>query len=160
MLTTNTTKSPVCRSVHLYMCSDDHEWTLSCPCIIIWIPSINYHNDHSHAINTKHNHVDCASDVWMRERYHRYQRSITPIFPTPPLPSHIHPSVLLSAWGILIKRLHFVRRDWQGLIWTILMPIVLVALAIGFSQLGQLDPENQRQLTPAMFNPNSYAFFR
>ncbi|XP_030838893.1 uncharacterized protein LOC100890089 isoform X13 [Strongylocentrotus purpuratus] len=68
-------------------------------------------------------------------------------------------SVLLSAWGMLIKRLHFVRRDWQGLIWTILMPVVLVALAIGFSQLSQLDPENPRQLTPAMFNPNSYAFF-
>ncbi|XP_030838884.1 uncharacterized protein LOC100890089 isoform X4 [Strongylocentrotus purpuratus] len=72
---------------------------------------------------------------------------------------HLVKAVLLSAWGMLIKRLHFVRRDWQGLIWTILMPVVLVALAIGFSQLSQLDPENPRQLTPAMFNPNSYAFF-
>ncbi|XP_041484930.1 uncharacterized protein LOC121431427 [Lytechinus variegatus] len=64
-----------------------------------------------------------------------------------------------SAWGIFVKRVHFLRRDWQGLVWTVLMPVIMVALAIGLSQLNQIDREYQRQLTPAMFNPNSYVFF-
>ncbi|XP_072169976.1 uncharacterized protein [Diadema setosum] len=72
----------------------------------------------------------------------------------------LEPTALQKVWGLIVKRLHFIRRDWRGFIWSVLMPVTLVALAVGFAQLSENAREVELQLTPTMFNkPDSYVFF-
>ncbi|ESO87425.1 hypothetical protein LOTGIDRAFT_127778, partial [Lottia gigantea] len=62
--------------------------------------------------------------------------------------------------AFLLKRFHHYRRDWRMLISVLVLPVILLLAAVGFSRIR---PEKYNLpnllMTPTMYGPNSYMFY-
>ncbi|GAB1599090.1 hypothetical protein Ahia01_000186200, partial [Argonauta hians] len=67
----------------------------------------------------------------------------------------------LTAFLTLIqKRANHYRRNWKMALSVILLPCIFFGMAIGFSKITPKHDNDRLNLSPALYGPNSYMFFK
>ncbi|CAI9715527.1 factor export ATP-binding I [Octopus vulgaris] len=61
---------------------------------------------------------------------------------------------------LIQKRASHYRRNWKMAISVILLPCIFFAMAVGFSKIAPKNDYKRLRLSPALYGPNSYMFYK
>lgn len=67
---------------------------------------------------------------------------------------------LIAFLTLIQKRASHYRRNWKMAISVILLPCIFFAMAIGFSKITPKNDYKRLRLSPALYGPDSYMFYK
>ncbi|XP_014775872.1 uncharacterized protein LOC106873159 [Octopus bimaculoides] len=70
------------------------------------------------------------------------------------------PSNFIAFLTLIQKRASHYRRNWKMAISVILLPCIFFAMAVGFSKITPKNDSKRLRLSPALYGPNSYMFYK